>query len=195
MGWAIALLSSPAPPVWGLGWPLPDLPSLPPMPPGPMWLVRRKVREGGPWRAGHRLGSSVGSQCLSGWVNRPPLLSCSSLRAPPACLSYSPLGLLPMPPRTHTTWRGFGGQWIGLGAQQAPRAPVGGAITLPSSSAPPGWPLPPATADLLGLPLMPLGPTQPGWGFGLGGKRLGSSAGSLALVGQAITLRFSPALP
>ena len=34
---------------------------------------------------------------MSGRGNRPPLLSCSSQSSPPACLSCSPLGLLPMP--------------------------------------------------------------------------------------------------
>ena len=42
MGGANALLSSPAPLIWGLGGPLPpaspDLPGLPPVPPGPMQL-------------------------------------------------------------------------------------------------------------------------------------------------------------
>ena len=89
----------------GLGGPLPpaspDLPSLPPMPP------RTSVAWSGLWRAGDQPGSSAGSPGPSGWGNRPPLLSRSSWRAPPTCLSCSPLCLLPMPPRTHETWRGL----------------------------------------------------------------------------------------
>ena len=81
-----------------------------------------------------------------------------------------------------------------LGAQQASWARVGRANTLPSSPAPPGWPLPPATPDLTGLPPMSPGPTQPGWGFG-GGNQLGSSASSPVRVGQAIALHSSPTVP
>ena len=116
VGGVNALLSSPAPLVWGLGNPLlpasPDLPGHPPMSPGPMQV----------------------------WGRRGSL----------------------------------GGQGTGLGAQQAPWAPVGRAIALHFSPAPPGWPLPPATPDLLGLPPMPAGPTLPGWGFGGGGTDLGA---------------------
>ena len=135
VGWANALLSSTAPPVWGLGGTLPpaspDLPCLPPMPLGPTW-------HGG----------------------------------------------------------GFGLQGTGLGAQQAPQAPVGGAIALCSSPAPPGGPLPPATPDLPSLPPMPPGPTWPGWGPGVGGgNQLGSSAGSPAPVSQVIAFHSSPAPP
>ena len=69
----------------GLGGPLspasPDLPGLPPMPPKTHMAWR------GPWRTGNWPGSSAGSQCPSGRGNHPPLLSCSSWKAPPACLS------------------------------------------------------------------------------------------------------------
>ena len=43
--------------------------------------------KGGPWRAGDWPGSSIGSLCPSGWVSCPLLLSCSSQRPPPTCLS------------------------------------------------------------------------------------------------------------
>ena len=89
---------------------------------------------------------------------------------------------------------GSGGQGTGLGAQQAPQAPVSRAIALCSSPTPPGWPLPPATPDLPGLPPMPPGPTQPGWALERG-NWLGSSAGSVAPVGQVIALRSSPRSP
>ena len=50
-----------------------------------------------------------------------PLLLLQSRRSPHACLSCSPLGLLPMPPKTNVARRdgGLGGQGTGLGAQQA----------------------------------------------------------------------------
>ena len=80
-----------------------------------------------------------------------------------------------------------------LGAQPASWAQVGGANTLYSSHAPPGWPLLPVYPDLPGLPPMPPGPTWPEWGFG-GGYLLGSSAGSPAQVGETITLCSSPTL-
>ena len=52
-------------------------------------------------------GSPAGFLGSSGWGKHPPLLSCSSSlgsgRAPPTCLSCSPLSLLPVPPWTHTT--------------------------------------------------------------------------------------------
>ena len=43
--------------------------------------------DGGPWRAGDLPGSSEGSLAPSGRGKRPLLLSCSSQRAPPTCLS------------------------------------------------------------------------------------------------------------
>ena len=81
-----------------------------------------------------------------------------------------------------------------LGAQQASWARVGGANALRSSPAPPGGPLPPASPDLLGLPLAPKDPC------GLEGALEegywpGSSAGSQGWVGQAIALCSSPAPP
>ena len=70
----------------------------------------------------------------------------------PSCLPLliSPASLLcPQGP----TWPGGGleGQRTGLGAQQVPQAQVGGAVTLRSSPAPPGGPLPSASPDLPGL--------------------------------------------
>ena len=69
----------------GLGGPLPpaspDLPCLLPVPP------RSHTTWTGLWRAEDQPGSSAGSPVLSGWGNRPLLLSCSSQRAPPTCLS------------------------------------------------------------------------------------------------------------
>ena len=62
-------------------------------------------------------------------------------------LLISPVTLLfPQGP----TWpgEGFGGQGIGLGAQQAPWAPVGRAVTLRSSPPPPRGPLSPASLVL-----------------------------------------------
>ena len=55
-----------------------------PMPPRPMWLG-----EGGPWGVEEQPGNSAGSPCPSEWGKCPPLLSCSSWRAPPAYLSWS----------------------------------------------------------------------------------------------------------
>ena len=101
---------------------------------------------------------SAGSPCPSGQGNHPLILSGSSQRAPPTSLSCSLVGLLPMSPRTHAAWKELGGQQIGLGAQQAPCARVGGAITLCSSPSPPGGPLPPASPDPPSLPPMPPGP-------------------------------------
>ena len=71
---------------------------------------------------------------------------------------------------------GFGGQGISLGAQQAPRARVGRAITLCSSYPPPGGSLLPASPDLPSLPPMPPGPMWPGWGFVGGGGDTGLGA-------------------
>ena len=53
---------------------------------------KRPRRAPHPWsqRAGDQLGSSAGSLCPSGRGSHPPLLSCSSRRAPPACISWSP---------------------------------------------------------------------------------------------------------
>ena len=78
----------------------PDLPGLPPTPP------RTHTAWRGLWRAGDQPGSSAGSLCPSGWGQSPstPLLF---LPEDPSCyVSCSPLGLLPMLPRTHETWRG-----------------------------------------------------------------------------------------
>ena len=72
---------------WGLGGPLPpaspDLPGLPPRPPGPMWAEERKggLEGRGPTRELSRLPSP------SGPGDRPSLLSRSSQRVPPTCLS------------------------------------------------------------------------------------------------------------
>ena len=41
----------------------------------------------GAWRAADWPGSSAGSLCQSGWGNHPLLLTLSSWRAPPTCLS------------------------------------------------------------------------------------------------------------
>ena len=84
-----------------------------------------------------------------------------------------------------------------LGVQQASWARVGGANALLSSTAPlvwgPGGHLPPASPDLP-EPMPPR--THTAWrGLWRAGDQLRSSAGSPARVGQAITLRSSPALP
>ena len=63
-------------------------------------------------------GSPAGFLGSSGWGKCSSLLSCSSWRAPPACLSSSPPGLPPMPSRTQSAWRGLGGRgdWSGSSA-------------------------------------------------------------------------------
>ena len=92
-------------------------------------------------------------------------------------LLISPASLL-CPQRPTWPGGGLGGQGTGLGAQQAPSARVGGAITLHSSPAPPGRPLPPASPDFSGLPSMPPR-TQTAWrGVWRAGNWTGSSAGS-----------------
>ena len=135
---------------WGLGSRNRRGPGLPPSP----------VSEGrGPHLGASRLpgleraGQTPSSPLLllqsgvwEGPSHLPPLISPASLLCPQG----------PMWP---------GGQGIGLGAQQAPLARVGGAIALRSSPAPPGWPLPPATPDLPSLLPMPPGPTWPRWRF------------------------------
>ena len=116
-------------------------------------------------------GSPAGFLGSSGWGKRPTLLSRSSQRAtsPPHRLPLliSPASLLCPQDQCGRQGRvGLGGEGTGLGAQQAPRARVGRAITLCSSPTPPGGPLPPASPNLPGLPPMLPGPTQPGGGFG-----------------------------
>ena len=120
-------------------------------------------------------GTSPGSPAAflgsSGWGKHPPLLSCSSVWGLGGSLlpaSPEPPGLHPMPPSTHTAWRGLGGQGIGLGAQQASRARVGGAVALCSSPTPPRGPLLPASPDPPGLLSVPPR-THAAWS-GLGGQ-------------------------
>ena len=84
VGEANTLCSSSTPPRGPLPPAYPDLPGLPPMPLGPTWP------EGGIGGGGYRPGSSAGSLGQSGPGDHPPLLSHSSWRAPPACLSSSP---------------------------------------------------------------------------------------------------------
>ena len=132
-----------------------------------LWAVELRLKEQKgprhaphPWsqRTGDPTWSPAGFLGSSGWGKRPSLFSCSSARASSRLLLLiSPASLLcPQGP----TWPGggFGGQGTSLGDQQAPCAQVGGAITLRSSPAPPGWLLPPASPDLPGLPPMPPGP-------------------------------------
>ena len=159
-------LGGPLPP------PSPDLPSLSTMPP----MTHAAWR--GLWRAGDRPGTSAASLCPSGWGKCSPLPH-SSWMAPPSCLSCSPLSLLPMPPRTHVTWRGLwrAGDWPGSSAG-SPR-PSGQGNFPCSSPSPPRGPLPSATPDLLGLPPMPPAPMWPGWGFGGGGTSLGTQQAPL----------------
>ena len=83
------------------------------------------------------------------------------LRGPLPPASPALPGLPPVPPRTYTAWRWLGGQGTGLGAQQAPRAPVSWAVTLCSSPAPSRWSLPPATPDLPASLLCPQDPRGP----------------------------------
>ena len=91
------------------------------------------------------LGSSGGRQTPSS-----PLLLLQSGRAPPAYLSCPP-----QPPSyarwTHAAWRGLWRAGHRPGSSAGSLARVGGAITLLSSSAPPGWLLPLASPDLPGL--------------------------------------------
>ena len=103
MGEANSLLSSPTPPVWGLGGPLPpaspDLPGLPPMPPGPI---------GGVSLGGQ--GTGLGAQQAPGARVGGAIALCSSPAPPTVPLppaSPDLPGLPPMPTRTHETWRGL----------------------------------------------------------------------------------------
>ena len=144
-------------------------------------------------------GTSQGSPAIFlgsvGWGSCPLLLALSSRRAPPACLSFSPLGLLPMPPRTHETWRGLwragdrpgssagclGPQWVGQSPSTSLLSLLDGSSRLP----------------LLISPASLLCPQDPHGLVGAleAGYWLESSAGSPAQVGQAITLCSSPSLP
>ena len=112
-------------------------------------------------------GSTAGFLGSSEWGKRPSLLSCSSYLGGPLPPASPDLpNLPPMLARTYAAWRGLwraGGQ---PGSLAGTCAQVGGAVTLGSSPAPPGWLLPPASPDLPSLPPMPPGPTWPGWGFG-----------------------------
>ena len=95
-------------------------------------------------------GIPAGSPCPSGQGKCPPLLSCSSRRAPCLPLLISPASLLcPQGP----TWPrgGFGGQGNWLGSSAGSPAHVGQGITLHSSLALPGESLPPASPDLPSL--------------------------------------------
>ena len=143
---------TPSSPLLPLPLASPDLPSLRPMP------SRTHAAWRGSWRAGDRPGNSAGSPCPSVWGNHLLLLSPSSRRAPPTCLSYSPLGLLPMLPRTHVMWRGLSRAGDQPGSSAGSPGQVGRAIALHSSPAPPGWFLPLASPDLPNLPPMPPGP-------------------------------------
>ena len=177
MGAANALLSFPTPLVWGLGGPLPpaspDLPVLPPIPPGPMRLVRGEVRGRGALE-GRGPACELNRVPVPKWVGQTPSAPLLLLPQGPSHLPLQIPSFPPMPPGPTWPGGGFGLQVTGLGGQQPPRAPVGRAIPLCFSSAPPGWPLPPATPDLPGLPPMPPGPTWRGWGFGWGGSGLGA---------------------
>ena len=126
---------------------------------GPWEVGLRLKEQKGPRRAPHpwsqRAGDLTWEPCrLPGleWAGQTP---SSPLPLLPECPSRLPLLisqaslLCPQGPRR--PGGGFGGQGISLGAQQAPGAHVGRAITLPSSPAPPGGPLPPDSPDLPGL--------------------------------------------
>ena len=143
-----------------------------PMPP------RTHVTWRGLWRAGSRPGSSAGSPCLSARGDSNPLLLTHSSGGPlPLASHVLPSASFLCPPGH--MWPGwcFGGGGTGLGAQQAPRARVGGAIALRCSPALPGDSLPPASPDLPSLrgahlvwpplllpPSVPLCPTGSLWG-------------------------------
>ena len=101
-------------------------------------------------------GTSPGSQQTS-WARVGRANTLLSSPAPPVwegpfCLPLliSPASLL-CPQEPMQPGRGFGGQGIGLGAQQAPWARVSRAITLHSSPASPRGPLLPASPNLPGL--------------------------------------------
>ena len=115
-GWVNALLSSP--PILG-GPLLPaslDLPSLPPMPPGPMWLEREVEGLEG-------MGTCLGAQQAPGpeWVGQSPSTPLPLLPDGSSCLPLLiSLASFLCPQGPTRPARGFGGQGIGLGAQQAP---------------------------------------------------------------------------
>ena len=88
MGRANTLLSSPAPPVWEGPWAPPTFLSWSPWPPSyapkdPCSLEGGLEGRGSAWE----LSSLPGP---NGPGNHPLLLSCSSQRVPPTCLSWSP---------------------------------------------------------------------------------------------------------
>ena len=131
---------------------------------------------------------------MSGWGKHHHLLSCFSClgsgRVPPTCLFGSP-----QPPSDATkdpgSLEGLEGQGIGLGAQQAPCAQVGGANALHSSCR-----THPACLSWSLWPTSYAPRTHVAWmGLWKGGNQLRRSVGSPALVGQAITLCSSPVLP
>ena len=98
-------------------------------------------------RQGTSPGSPAGFLGSSGQGKRPCLLSCSS---------HLPLLFSPRPPSYAPGTNAAAGRGVleGRGpAWELSRLPgrVGGAITLCSSPAPPGGPLPPASPDLPGL--------------------------------------------
>ena len=188
MGRANTLLSSSAPPVLEGPSCLPLLISR-----ASLLCPQDQCSQGdrGPWRAGHPPGSSAGAPGPSGRGKRPPLLPDGSSRLP---VLIPPASLL-CPQGPTRPGEGFGGQGIGLGDQQPPWAPVGGAITLHSSPTPPGWPLLPATPDLPCLPPVP-SRTHTAWrGLWRGGTGLGAQQAPQACVGQGNALHSSSALP
>ena len=123
VGGTIALCSPPAPPGWLLPPASPDLSGLPPMPP------RTHAAFRGLCGAGYQPRSSAGSPGQSGRGNHPPLISCSSRRAPPACLSWSS-SLPPMPPGPMWPGWGFGG---GMPSWELSRLPAQVDQVTPSS--------------------------------------------------------------
>ena len=117
VGGANALLSSPAPPVWGLGGPLPpaspDLPGLPTMPPGPTGLKGALDCRGPAWEVSRLPGPQWAGQSPSTPL---PLLLDGSCHLP-LLISQAPLLCLQDP-------RGLDGllmEGSSLGAQQAPQ--------------------------------------------------------------------------
>ena len=138
-----------------------------------LWGVGLRLKEQkGPRHAPHPLTQRAGDLTwepsrLSGleWAGQmpSPLLLLQSWRAPPACLSCSPLGLLPMPPGP--MWLGGGGPWRSgnqPGSSAGSLGPSGGEKTLHSSPTPPRWLFTPASpylpclkgADPVWLPLL-----------------------------------------
>ena len=120
VGWANALLSSPAPPVWEGPSPMPLLIS-----PASLLWPQGPTRPGGGFGGqGTSLGAQQAPHAQVGGA-----VALHSSPAPPGGplppASCSPLGCPPVPPRTHETWRGLWSAGDGPGSSAGSQGPRG----------------------------------------------------------------------